>query len=122
MGEASVKQNEVGTIRHTEITMPDGTVFLVDTSNIPDMASTSPIGFFLDLSDALCGASDQPYETMMTMPNGSWANFSKSNFDTEELALRCHTRFVDLILAGRWSECEGNDMAIVGAFDERKES
>ena len=58
---------------------------------------------------------------MTTMPDGhTWATFSKANYADEADAVACHERYVKLICAGRWQECEGNDRAIIEAYDERE--
>ena len=120
MNAPTTRTIDVGTIRQTEITMPNGDIFLVDTCNMPDMVAESPLGFFVTMADEMFGASTKPFETMIATPNGEWASFSKANFNTEKEALSCHDCYVQMIIDGRWQECEGNDKAIIDMFDERK--
>ncbi len=118
--EAKVRSVDCGTIKQTEIVVGDDT-FLVDTNNIEEAAKQSPMGMFAGMVDEMCGSSNLPFETMICLPDGDWASFSKSNYATEEEALAQHLRFVAYIKAGEWELCEGNDDSQVQMCGDERE-
>ena len=118
--EAKVRSVDVGTIKQTEIVIDDDT-FIVDTANLEEASKQNPGAAFRVLFDTLIEASDLPFETMMCLPNGLWAGFSKSNYKMEAEAIAQHQRFVDFIKDGHWELCEGNDDCQVRVFGDERE-
>ena len=118
--KAKVTNVETRTIKQTKITIGDDT-FIVDTNNIEEVADKSPIGALLVIADTLFGASNLPFETMICLPDGDWAGFSKSNYETEKEALAQHNRFVAYIKAGEWEMCQGNDDCQVRICGDERE-